>query len=52
MFQDYLFPFMLGMADHVLTTYFPQFMRFIQKRAMDVKAWRESMFGYLHNPHS
>jgi hypothetical protein len=39
-FQDGIIPFRLGMSDHILTAYFPRFLRFVQKRMRDLKAQR------------
>ncbi|KAK1602263.1 hypothetical protein QYE76_018035 [Lolium multiflorum] len=39
--KDGIFPFRLGMADYILTAYFPGFLRFVQKRMREVKAERE-----------
>lgn len=38
--KDGIIPFRLGMSDHILTAYFPRFLRFVQKRMRDLKAQR------------
>ncbi|XP_051222295.1 uncharacterized protein [Lolium perenne] len=41
--KDGILPFRLGMADYILTAYFPGFLRFVQKRMREVKAEREKL---------
>uniref|UniRef100_A0ACD5VLV6 Uncharacterized protein n=1 Tax=Avena sativa TaxID=4498 RepID=A0ACD5VLV6_AVESA len=39
--KDGVLPFRLGIADYILTAYFPRFLRFVQRRMREVEAQRE-----------
>uniref|UniRef100_A0ACD5VCW5 Uncharacterized protein n=1 Tax=Avena sativa TaxID=4498 RepID=A0ACD5VCW5_AVESA len=39
--KDGILPFRLGIADYILTAYFPRFLRFVQRRMREVKAQKE-----------